>query len=650
MRPMARCCAVLILAALLAGCAGARPRATAPGQGEPAAPPAAVTPATDTTPPAPAAPDASNPAQRPPLPTGPCTPEASAVDMPAGVSSGITLKRPLVAPSAAHPWLFYLAFDQPHANGTVYAVRSGGAPAPAEAFVLQVQLSPAPTADWLAAHLTIEGVQPASQSPLIRGDAGGLQLGIPAGQAGESFRVTVRDVVTSEAGAGDVSVTFCRSDPPRATLLSQGASGWQPVPSQLKAGAPLTLRVAFTAPMDRPSVEGALRQTYVEWHNDGPVPRTARAISDLTWVDDRTVAVTFPQPPSPLALSVSGARASSGLFAAGDLPYVYLGEPAYLEAVNPVTGQGRRLLDLPVQVEGTLLSPDGRWLLLTVVQLTGGRDAQPRWQRLLYDLTTGQSQELPQTEWTQALLPGGERVSAAMDQPQRLTVTRTGPGGNRQTVLANLPPFSLYLLSPDGSQVALFVHADTGEMTDDWRPYRLVIASTDGKSQTTLPEVIRVYQPGKDGLRLYWPVWSPDSRRLAFAEDGPAGVTVRVADLVAGHVRTLAEGVPGLRGHQLDPISWSADGRRLQVGRVLFDAETGRELLRLADPVGEARWSPDGAWLALPAGDWTALRALPLAGGQPVSLGEGWLVGWTPEGQALIIRWAGARDRVIFGI
>jgi len=634
--------AILLLTAALAGCSAAR---------SPAATPSATPPATPVSGSEPAPSSAAVPA---PLPAGPCTPGNSAVDMTVGLQGGVASPRPKEEPSAARPWLLYLSVDQLGANpgggvtGTIYAIRSGTATVPPGELLLRANLTPAPGQAWFDAHVTVEGITPTQQS---QSDAGGFELRLPAGKAGEAFRVTLRDVLPSGGSAGDVSITFCRSAVPSATLLYQTGDGWHPAPSQLKTSGPLTLRVAFTAPMDRQSVEDALRQTKVEWHNDGPLPRTARAIGSLTWVDDRTVAVTFPEPPGVLALSPSGARDAGGLFVTNALPYIYTGEPAYLEAVNPATGKGRRLLDLPSEVQGARVSPDGRWLYLDVARMQAGNEYQPRWQQLLYEVATGKSREVTPAGWNQVWLPNGEQVSVTLDAQQHAVVTRTDAAGNgQQTVLATLPGFERFLLSPDANRAALLVRVEGDPAPDDMQAYHLVIASTDGKSQTTLPEVVRFWRPGKDGLRLYDPVWSPDGTRLAFTQNSAAGVAVAVADLAAGHVRTLAPSVSQLRGRSLDPVSWSPDSRRLQVGPALLSAETGQEQRRLTDPVGPGRWSPDSQWLVEQTDDWGAVRATNAAGGQSVALGEGLPVGFTAAGEALIIRWAGSKDRMIFGI
>lgn len=592
------------------------------------------TPAPPVTPPPQTATPSPTPPSPVPPPGGPCSPEATAIDLTNFQGGGITLPPPKTAGTPERPWVQYVTIAQQETYpgggrtlGETYATRAGTAVTSTAEFWLRVALSPAPSAGWSDSHLTLEGV-----TPLQRETAGLLQFRLPAGKAGDTIRLTLRDVVQSDGTAGDFTLSLCRQEPPRVSVFWTDGSAWRPAEgAYLPAGRPLELRLSFTADMDRPSVERALSGT----------ERIARVVENLRWMDARTLEVVAPAPGGALRMNLDGSRSARGLYLAGGAPALYTGEPARLEAVDLNSGQGRKVTELPPEIQSATVLPGNRQIILMYVEPRGVNI----WKRLEADVESGERRDLPTPVTQELWLPGGERL-AFMRQGKTLTVTR----GAQSTVLQDVPEYSWILPSPSG---ALFAFPTaTGEKTEP--PYqmnRFVILSADGKSRQEISGSFRVYAPGKDGLRLYGPVWSPDSTRIALTETDPAGVTsVRLADVAAGALKTLAKGTEGLRPNNADLISWSPDGRLLLVGELLFNAATGKVERRLPGQRHQVSWSPDSKWILTQAHEWGDVAATEVETGRTVALGKGLPAGWTAAGRPLVVRWPGAADRMRWGI
>lgn len=123
---------------------------------------------------------------------------------------------------------------------------------------------------------------------------------------------------------------------------------------------------------------------------------------------------------------------------------------------------------------------------------------------------------------------------------------------------------------------------------------------------------------------------SPDGNRLAIVrEDG-----IYVLRLDAGQEEKLTsspgDGLP----------AWAPDSRRLAFsndGRIYIQG--GESRAEVASGL-EATWSPDGNWLAFSdAGG--AIYKIPVAGGESVLLGQGEEPAWSPDGARLAVALAG---------
>ncbi len=633
----------LLLGAALAGCTSAPP--PPPPTETVTAPAPAPEPA-----PTPAPPPAGDTPVAAPLPAGPCTPGATAADLPSGpYGSGITLKPPQPGGTPERPWLGFLSVDQTDVwegggsmLGTIYMRKGGTATVDTGEFWLRGLLMPAPPEGWHETHFKLEGVQPLAQNQTATGQEGRFDLRIPAGRPGESFRLTLKDVLTGDGSSGDISVTFCRQAPPQATVAYRAGDEWRPVGTQVPADTPLVLRLTFTHDMLPETVERALK---------GPHDKEGRSqgdwITSLKWIDARTLELTADQPQPLMQLNLHGAQERHGLYLTGGIPSLYTGTPPQVFAVDPASGQAGRIADLTPEPRWADLSPDGKLLRVTSQQVRGGHES-PTWQHSLIDLTTGQSQAVKPEDTTGYWLPSGELIAIRREGETTLVITRQTAADPQRTVLPDLPPYDSFYLSPNGEWLAVLVQ--TGEYTpDSYVGVRFLILSIDGRTRQTLAGDARMWRPGKDGITLYGPAWSPDSSRLALTQPAGGGTALMVADLAAGALRTVAGELPGSRG-SFDPVAWSPDGSKILVGPLLLNAVSGQVERRIEGVRRLPFFSPNGQWLLFQPDEWTEITAYNLRTGQSAALGVGLALGWSQDGKALLIRWPGAAHRTRWGI
>jgi len=150
------------------------------------------------------------------------------------------------------------------------------------------------------------------------------------------------------------------------------------------------------------------------------------------------------------------------------------------------------------------------------------------------------------------------------------------------------------------------------------------------------------------GLRSSWsylPVWSPDSRLLAFSADGPTNGTMSVfiADLETEETPATGTSVEGW----VDAEDWSTDGRSLllNVGErdlALLDLETGSRIVVTDSALlGHGSLSPDARFVTYATGSDKDSQVFvqSVAGGELRQIS--WLPGsnrspfWAPDGRAI---------------
>jgi hypothetical protein len=297
----------------------------------------------------------------------------------------------------------------------------------------------------------------------------------------------------------------------------------------------------------------------------------------------------------------------------------------------PWSPDGTRLLFLAPQADGS--EADGSeadparvsyWVLdVEAGQLwravQGGRSAPPTWVNtgtLLYEGNPGGGTgalhlvELgpPAVTLTETVGSGGTGGQHALSPDGRyLAGIWTGDGSSPQPQVVPLPghpplalpapPTAAYrgqpLWSPEGRWVAYGApseHPAGGERA------RTVLADTTGLSQT---QVITGLLPL---------AWSPDGRLLAGRACAGPGCGPAVADVVSGHVVTLAQS----EGAYLWDLAWSPQGTYLAYsltgseaevdGLALWERATGQRQALMPGQGGSAftdlQWTPDGCHLA----------------------------------------------------
>ena len=214
----------------------------------------------------------------------------------------------------------------------------------------------------------------------------------------------------------------------------------------------------------------------------------------------------------------------------------------------------------------------------------------------------------------------------------RLVVTGRDGAGTPLAEIAGTGWYPRY--SPDGTRVAFAARHTEG--ADVW------VLDIERGTRTRLTS---------EGLNRFFPVWSPDGSQLAFA-DG-AGATNRVLLTSAdgsGEPETLLD-----RDERQFPTSWVAGGNVMTLQTEYPD--TARDLyvlamdgdltpeLFLATPFEErgASFSPEGQWIAYVSDesgrDEVYVRPYPGPGGQVIiSTGGGAEVVWGPDGAELFYR------------
>ena len=216
------------------------------------------------------------------------------------------------------------------------------------------------------------------------------------------------------------------------------------------------------------------------------------------------------------------------------------------------TAMGERLLTMgSAFYEEGRLSPDGRTIAF-VRQISGGATLE------LSPASGGAARVLGvrQSILSIAWAPDGSRVAAAttdsLGTPRVEVFPVDGTGARVIGVFRS------------GSSVGWL---DDQVMLTTWEGNRAILALPLGSGQ---PAAI----PGVDSTGwTFWPVGSPDGRRLVYFENlGPAGRGLFVVARGGGAPRLLVRG-----NHR--PLAWSADGARLYITNTRYVSEPGRLLL-----------------------------------------------------------------------
>ncbi|MBI2845764.1 MAG: PD40 domain-containing protein, partial [Chloroflexi bacterium] len=249
-------------------------------------------------------------------------------------------------------------------------------------------------------------------------------------------------------------------------------------------------------------------------------------------------------------------------------------------------------------------APDGRLLFISNFQMSEEGAAQSI---SLVDVESGAAQELVSQLWQGGFWPLEEARYSADGEWLAIYANGLEAEGSLFVLpAAGGEPFQIaqfvyeagnYAWSPQGHLLAL---RDSGQpFRGDGEPSLLVLDPEEGRSPFDL----------RDGY--FWPRWSPDGERLTFfqIQDGGGFQVWTVAANGAALARINEETFQSIWG--TDP-SWSpgegilfnrlVDAETGEVGVYIMDPEDGQTTLLTQGENPQARWSPDGAKVAIALG------------------------------------------------
>ncbi|MFZ5824799.1 MAG: hypothetical protein ACOY94_10760 [Bacillota bacterium] len=576
----------------------------AAGCSRPATPP----PAPAAPPPAPAPPAVGQPDQAgkpaPPTPTTPVPPSPP-------------VEKPPEPPPVRLYFAVYYAEEGwgfSHIGETTLSGTEGVVPT--GSFALSIELAEKMAAGWTNG-IEVTGAAAEVQSATDRH----VIISLKAGEPGSEVLVKLPPI----GGQPETTYRLVRAELPRAEVAVRIDGKWTPVvggsvyPPRADA-----IRLSFDRAMDRESVERRIRNPKPPVFSPPLTLENAR----LEWVDDKTLVLHLEKAPPVVGFYLRGAESADRLLLPGQLPVIRFGELPRLVRVDLGSDKEVEITPLPPDPSGVQLSRDGSAALVNAtIWETGPRGA--RWVRWRIETRTGKREELPH-DWR--------------------TFVWLGPDGALRSLMTEGKRLNDLALSPDGTRLAAVRSDDYARYdSSDYRfPFDLLILSLEGEVLQTIEDFAWKLLPPKDGVEMHFNlVWSPDGKRIAAQSDDREGGAIAVADLTTGkvrHVRGLPEEVSLPTRYRL-----AFNGELFLLGRTLLN-EKGEVLREL--PHGT--FSPDGRWILFSRSGadyfnppWGEVGVVEVKSGETRMLGEGLPAGWTPDGQALIIRWADWEHRYI---
>lgn len=383
------------------------------------------------------------------------------------------------------------------------------------------------------------------------------------------------------------------------------------------SNGPQTFDIQFSLPMDRESVEAALRQHL----------GAADSVS-LKWLDDRSLelVVTCTRDTRGLNVDAEGALSRNGVavWEQPSFPYNTL-KPYRLRETRPDGGDMREIGLIAANVGSFLPSPDGERVIIAE-EMGYGDDSSVTWY-WARAVNGGPPTRLlaEPVGW----LPDSRHVVGGLDLVDARTgaVLRGLPGEkppNRWRGALSRSGRWLAILAPESGRQRLSLYD-----LEAWNVRDCGIVGGDYIS---------------DGFtHIVSPTWSPDEKRLAFTDTESRGE----GRLVILDVATGQRAEVPCEGRDGDPAAplWSPDGRH-----ILWAGRTGWRLVtpdgRVPWMLGEgvqlmsALWSPDGSRLlfatrGVSGGD--GVYVLDVDAGTQTFLGPGIPLGWSGDGSR--VRW-----------
>ena len=163
----------------------------------------------------------------------------------------------------------------------------------------------------------------------------------------------------------------------------------------------------------------------------------------------------------------------------------------------------------------------------------------------------------------------------------------------------------LWVSDADGSDQRALTHGSGGVGAIAWSPVDDVIAFA-WSGDRDHPTGLYVIASDGSGLRLlaqgnvFDPSWSPDGKRIVYADDRLKGdLQLYIVNVVSGDVTSMGD----LKGSQMAP-AWSPDGEEIAfdwgsgAGNAIFTISPDGTDLRKIVEGSQPAWSPDGTWLA----------------------------------------------------
>ena len=162
--------------------------------------------------------------------------------------------------------------------------------------------------------------------------------------------------------------------------------------------------------------------------------------------------------------------------------------------------------------------------------------------------------------------------------------------------------YQIYVINADGSGEHKLVDTESRALHPDWHPDGTKLSfDTEFNLEG---DIYVVNADGSGPQRLiedgFWADWSPDGSQLVFASKRDGNVEIYVADADGSNQRRLTE------NRQLDYFpAWSSDGRRIAFARLEkkqiyvmnADGSDEQQLTRLSNAENPS-WSPDGTQIA----------------------------------------------------
>ncbi len=222
----------------------------------------------------------------------------------------------------------------------------------------------------------------------------------------------------------------------------------------------------------------------------------------------------------------------------------------------------------------------------------------------------------------------------ATGQTTRLPIALQGAPAAAGETRLNLTSFNGMALSPDGRKVAVTAHGE--------------IFATTTKDGGAAQRVTRTPGIERD------PVWSPDSKRLAYVSERGLAADVYEYDFGRDAERALTGGGGRNTAPAYAPdgkaIAYVRDGRQLRLITLGEDRRVLRDVLLFDGALGgfednAPSWSPDGKWLAFAVTDRKAfdnIHVVPAAGGEARRISflangqTGGKIVWSPDGKFIL--------------